>query len=63
MKAYEGLNQTDLKVIRMALEKLPITGADAMMMVDLQRKVQMEIDLLEIPKSKRPKKGDIITKE
>jgi len=63
MKAYEGLNKTDLKVIRMALEKLPITGADAMMMVDLQRKVQMEIDLLEIPKSKRPKKGDIITKE
>ena len=63
MKAYEGLNETDLKVIRMALEKLPITGADAIMMVDLQRKVQIEIDLLEIPKSKRPKKGYIITKE
>jgi hypothetical protein len=63
MRQYEGLNDADWKIIRLALEKLPITGADAKMMVSLQQKIQMEIDLVDTPLKERPKKGDIVTKQ
>ena len=63
MRPYEGLTESDLKVIRIALEKLPITGADAKMLVSLQQKIQMEIELFNTPKASRPKKGDLVTKD
>ena len=62
MTEYKGLDGQDLKVIQIALNKLQITGAEAPMMVNLQQKIQMEIDFLKTPKSKRPKKGDTLIK-
>ena len=62
MKQYKGLEENDLKVIQIALNKLPITGAEAPMMVNLQQKIQMELDFLKTPKRGRPKKGDTIIK-
>ena len=62
MVEYKGLDGQDLKVIQIALNKLPITGAEAPMMVNLQKKIQMEMDFLKTPKSKRPKKGDTLIK-
>ena len=62
MKEYKGLEENDLKVIQIALNKLPITGAEAQMMVGIQQKIQMEIDFLKTPKRGRPKKGDTIIK-
>ena len=37
MQQYKGLEENDLKVIQIALNKLPITGAEAPMMVNLQQ--------------------------
>ena len=62
MTEYKGLDGQDLKIIQIALNKLQITGAEAPMMVNLQQKIQMEIDFLKTPKSKRPKKGDTLIK-
>jgi len=62
MKEYKGLEENDLKVIQIALNKLPITGAEAQMMVGIQQKIQMELDFLKTPKRGRPKKGDTIIK-
>ena len=62
MQQYKGLEENDLKVIQIALNKLPITGAEAPMMVKLQQKIQMELDFLKTPKKGRPKKGDTIIK-
>jgi len=62
MEEYTGLEESDLKVIQIALNKLPITGAEAPMIVNLQKKIQMELEFLKTPKSKRPKKGDTIIK-
>ena len=62
MQEYKGLEENDLKVIQIALNKLPITGAEAPMMVNLQQKIQMELDFLKTPKKGRPKKGDTIIK-
>ena len=62
MKEYKGLEENDLKVIQIALNKLPMTGAEAPMMVNLQQKIQMELDFLKTPKRGRPKKGDTIIK-
>ena len=62
MNEYKGLEENDLKVIQIALNKLPITGAEAPMMVNLQQKIQMELDFLKTPKRGRPKKGDTIIK-
>ena len=62
MKEYKGLEENDLKVIQIALNKLPITGAEAQMMVGIQQKIQMEIEFLKTPKRCRPKKGDTIIK-
>ena len=62
MQQYKGLEENDLKVIQIALNKLPITGAEAPMMVNLQQKIQMELDFLKTPKRGRPKKGDTIIK-
>ena len=56
MQQYKGLEENDLKVIQIALNKLPITGAEAPMMVNLQQKIQMEFDFLKTPKRGRPKK-------
>ena len=42
MQQYKGLEEQDLKVIQIALNKLPITGAEAQMMVGIQQKIQME---------------------
>ena len=62
MKEYKGLEENDLKVIQIALNKLPITGAEAQMMVGIQQNIQMEIEFLKTPKRGRPKKGDTIIK-
>lgn len=62
MQEYKGLEENDLKVIQIALNKLPITGAEAQMMVGIQQKIQMELDFLKTPKRGRPKKGDTIIK-
>jgi len=62
MQQYKGLEEQDLKVIQIALNKLPITGAEAQMMVGIQQKIQMELDFLKTPKKGRPKKGDTIIK-
>ena len=63
MKSYEGLNESDLKIIQIALQKLPITGGEAPMIVKLLQKVEMEIDLLKIPIEDRPSPGDIVAKQ
>ena len=63
MRPYEGLNENDLKIIQIALQKLPITGAESVMMSNLLQKVQMELELLDLPQKERPAKGDIISKE
>ena len=62
MQQYKGLEENDLKVIQVALNKLPITGAEAQMIVGIQQKIQMELDFLKTPKRGRPKKGDTIIK-
>ena len=62
MKQYTGLEKQDLKVIQIALSKLPITGAEAQMMVNIQKKVQMELDFINTPKEQKPKKGDTLIK-
>lgn len=62
MTEYKGLEENDLQVILIALNKLPITGAEATMMVNLQKKIQMELEFTKTPKSKRPKKGDTLIK-
>ena len=62
MTEYKGLDGQDLKIIQIALNKLQLTGAEAPMMVNLQKKIQMEMDFLKTPKSKRPKKGDTLIK-
>ena len=62
MTEYKGLEENDLKVIQVALNKLPITGAEAQMMVGIQQKIQMELEFLKTPKRGRPKKGDTIIK-
>ena len=62
MKAYEGLTENDWKVIQIALQKLPITGQEAPLMVKLQKKIEMEMDFALNPKDKQSK-GDIILKE
>ena len=62
MQEYKGLEENDLKVIQIALNKLPITGAEAQMMVGIQQKIQMELEFLKTPKRGRPKKGDTIIK-
>lgn len=63
MQTYEGLSENDWKIIQIALQKLQITGAEAPMMSNLLQKVQMELELLQVPKKERPKVGDVITKE
>ena len=63
MQTYEGLNANDWKVIQIALQKLPITGGEALMLSNILQKVQMEIELSQVPEEDRPKKGDVITKE
>ena len=63
MRPYEGLNESDLKIIQIALQKLQITGSEAPMMSNLLQKVQMELELLQIPIEERPQVGDVITKE
>ena len=62
MTEYKGLEENDLQVILIALNKVPITGAEATMMVNLQKKIQMELEFIKTPKSKRPKKGDTLIK-
>ena len=63
MKSYEGLTENDLKIIQIAVQKLPITGGEAPMIVSLLQKIQMEIELLKLPLQDRPTPGDIIAKE
>ena len=63
MKSYEGLTENDLKIIQIAVQKLPITGGEAPMIVNLLQKIQMEIELLKLPLQDRPNPGDIIAKE
>lgn len=62
MEQYEGLTAADFKIIQIALQKLPITGQEAPLMVKLQKKIEMEMDFVLNPKEK-PSKGDIIVKE
>ena len=63
LKSYEGFTTNDLKVIQIAVQKLQITGIEAPMITTLLQKIEMEIDLEKIPKSDRPKPGDVITPE
>ena len=63
LKSYEGFTENDLKVIQIAIQKLQITGTEAPMITMLLQKIEMEIDLLKIPKSDRPEPGDVITPE
>lgn len=63
MQAYEGLSENDWKIIQIAVQKLPITGAEAPMVVTLLQKIQMEIGFSKLPIEERPKKGDVITNE
>ena len=63
MRPYEGFTEQDLKVIQIAIQKMQITGAEAPMISNLLQKIEMEIELLKIPKASRPKKGDLVTKE
>ena len=62
MTEYKGLEENDLQVILIALNKLPITGAEATMMVNLQKKIQMELEFTKTQKSISPKKGDTLIK-
>ena len=63
MMQYEGMNENDWKVIQIAIQKLQITGAEAPMVANLLRKVEMETELLKVPKQSRPKAGDVVQKE
>ena len=63
LKSYEGFTENDLKVIQIAIQKLQITGTEAPMITMLLQKIEMEIDLLKIPKADRPEPGDVITPE
>lgn len=63
MESYEGFNEKDLKVIQIAVQKLPITGIEAPMVAKLLTKIEMEIGFLKVPKKGRPRKGDIIAKQ
>jgi hypothetical protein len=63
MKSYEGLNEKDWQIIQIAVKKMEITGADAYMISSLLTKIKLEVELLNLPESERPKKGDLITKE
>lgn len=63
MRSYEGINEAEWKVIRHALLKLEIKGADAISMAGLLSKVEVELDILNLPIEDRPNPGDIITKE
>ena len=56
MEEYTGLEEQDLKVIQIALNKLQISGAEAPMMVNLQKKIQMEMDFLKTPNQKDQKR-------
>jgi len=63
MKSYERLNKQDLKIIQVAVQKLPIVGSEASLIAGLLKKIQMEIDLVDIPQEERPQDGDLITKD
>jgi len=63
MKSYEGMTEADWKIIQIAVKKMEITGADAYMISSLLTKIKLEVELLNLPESERPKKGDLITKE
>lgn len=63
LRSYEGLTENDLKLLRVAVQKLQIMGTDAPMITALLQKIDMEIDLLKMPKADRPEPGDIITPE
>lgn len=63
MQIYEGMNESDWKIIRIALQKLQITGVEAPMMVNLLQKVEMELEFTQIPKESRPETGDVIQKK
>lgn len=62
MEKYEGLTENDYKILQIALSKMPITGAEAPMVVKLQQKLQMELDFSKLPDEEKPQKGDILTK-
>ena len=63
MLSYEGFTENDLNVIQIAVKRLQITGEQAPMITALMQKIEMEIDLLNIPESERPQKGDVVTKD
>lgn len=63
MKQYEGMNESDWKVIQIAIQKLQITGAEAPMITNLLQKIEMEIEFLKMPEKSRPKAGDVVQKE
>ena len=63
LKSYEGFTENDLNVIQIAVKRLQITGEQALMITALMQKIEMEIDLLNIPESERPQKGDVVTKD
>lgn len=63
MTQYEGMLENDWKIIQIGIQKLQITGAEAPMVANLLKKIEMEMELLKMPKQSRPKAGDVIQKE
>lgn len=63
MQEYQGMTENDWKIIIIALQKLPITGAEAPMIVNLLKKAEMEMGLVTLSKEQRPNEGDIIQME
>ena len=61
LKSYEGFTENDLKIMQIAVQKMQITGIEALMVSQLLQKIQMEIDLLKIPEKDRPQRGDVVT--
>ena len=56
MEQYKGLEEQDLKIIQIALNKLPITGAEAPMMVNLQKKSKWKWIFLKLQNLKDQKR-------
>ena len=56
MTEYKGLDGQDLKVIQIALNKLQITGAEAPMMVNLQKKSKWKWIFLKLQNLKDQKR-------
>lgn len=46
MNVYQGLNESDLQIIKFAIQNLQIKGAEAYTIANLLTKIDTEIDLI-----------------